>query len=90
MLRSWPISPQIGDTSANESVAGHAEEGMGRVAVGKRPWGRRDERNERWEEEDRTNGTNRASERAPHQPVSGWVDFISEKAINVKLYSPVN
>ena len=47
MLRSRPISPQIGDTSANKSVAGHAEEGMGRVAVGKRPWGRRNERSER-------------------------------------------
>ena len=35
MLRSRPKGPQIRNVPAKKSVAGHVEEGMGHVTVGK-------------------------------------------------------
>ena len=60
---SGSIGPQIGDASTSQKCGWSRERGMGRVAVEKRLRGKRDrEGNERWEEINRTNGTN---ERVP-------------------------
>lgn len=84
MLRSRPIGPWIGDASAKKSVAGHVE-GMGRVTVRKRLWGRGDEEiSERWGmprgEKSRMGRLGRTNVCPPTG--QRLVDLISERAIN--------
>ena len=66
---------QSADRRRVNKKAGHVEEGMGRAAIGKQLRGRDEERNERrgiqrGDENNRTNGSNRANERVPHRPTN--------------------